>query len=434
MVPVGGDRSIFTMRHNPNNGPAQAWVGLLDASGEVAWSNELPGLTYSVYARHGITVSDDLITIKITDENTFAQLLAFDIETGKMRWESPRIEFAESEGSSMMPVVPGEQPYTDGNHLIHGDADGERNLLVARNAADGARTWEHEVDSGMREVLFSADAVAYRADMAWTFLSLQSGEVVQQLDAYAAGCGDAQRFVTWGDDQLITVDWSSPAFTVTRKPLPSEGIPKYCGLRDGMPVFTVAHRYGVLAEQSFGLVAVDPNTASVAWRIGLGQWEPSFVARSRDNDARDAHPLRGSLTDFVPVLLGTHGSRDVKLAVLDMTKHELAWEGTPHSELLQFDVFRGHEAQFFLGDSGRVAAFDGNTGKLTAAIKLGHQDARAFQAAHGQLWLFSMGYGRMDALSWVRLDGTTLKTIAAGNDEFRPSVVTDEFADWLGAP
>jgi hypothetical protein len=104
----------------------------------------------------------------------------------------------------MMPVVPGEQPYTDGKQLIHGDAGGDAELLVARNAADGTRSWEYEIDSGMREVLYSANAVAYRADMAWTFLNRASGKVVRKVDAYAAGCGDAERFVTWSDDQLIT--------------------------------------------------------------------------------------------------------------------------------------------------------------------------------------------------------------------------------------
>ena len=255
MVPLEGDRAIFTMRHNPNNGAAQAWVGLLDAGGDVVWSQELPALTYAVYAGHGITVSEDLITIKISDQSTFAQLIAFDIETGEPRWESPRIEFTDSEGRWMMPIVAGEQPYTDGEQVIHGDADGETELLVARSATDGARIWGHEVDGGMREVVFSDSVVAYRADMAWTFLSRTSGEVVRKVDAYAAGCGDTERFVTWSDDQLITVDWSSTDFAVTTKPLVSEGIPLYCGLRAGTPVFTVAHREDESAERSFGPVS-----------------------------------------------------------------------------------------------------------------------------------------------------------------------------------
>lgn len=434
MVPLDGDRAVFTMRHNPNNGESRAWVGLLDATGEVAWSTELPAFTYSVYARHGITVSDDLITIKVTDSDTFAQLLAFDLETGEERWQSPRIDFAQGEGSFMMPVVPGARPYTDGKQLLHGDANGERYLLVARKAADGAISWEHEVNSGMRDLVFTADAVAYRADSSWIFLSRDSGEDGRQVNAYAAACSDAERFVTWDGDQLISVDWSAPDFTVTSKPLPSEGIPLYCGLRDGSPVFTVAHRWADLVERRFELVAVDPNTASVTWRLGLGPWEPSSIAGSRDNDTPEAHPLRGTLTDFVPVLLGTHGSDGVKLVVLDMIEHELAWESTPRAELLHSDVFRGRGAQYFLADSGRVAAFDGNTGKLTAAIKVGHESSRAFHAVDGQLWLFSMAWGRMDALPWVRLDGTTLEPLAAGNEEFRPRVITDEFADWLGAP
>lgn len=432
LVPLEGNRAVFTMRHNPNNGDARAWLGLLDASGEVAWSKELPALTYSVYAHHGLTVSDDQITIKVSDSNTFAQVLAFDLETGAERWQSPRIDFAESDASFMMPSVPGERPHTDGVQLIHGDADGSRNLLVARSAADGARLWEHAVDSGVRDLLFASDAVAYRADAAWTFLSRGSGEVVQQIHAYAAGCGAADQFVTWDDDQLITVDWSGPAFTVASKPLPSEGIPLYCGLRDGAAVFTVARRYSEIAERRFELTAVDQGTASVAWRLDLGPWEPSSIARSRDNDTPDAHPLRGSLTDFVPVLLGTHDNDGVKLAMLDLNKHRVDWESTPHAELLHFDVFRGPGAQYFLGDSGRIAAFDGKTGKLTAAIRLGHESTRAFHALGNQLWLFSMGWHRMDALPWARLDGATLEVLAAGNDAFRPRAITDEFSGWLG--
>ena len=434
MVPIDGNRAVFTMRHNPNNGDARAWVGLLDASGDVAWFKELPALTYSVYARHGITVSDAQITIKVSDSNTFAQVIAFDVETGDEQWHSPRIEFADTDASFMMPVVLGERPYTDGVQLIHGDADGERSLLVARSAADGSATWEHEVDSGMRDLLFASDAVAYRASSAWTFLNRDNGAVVRKVEAYAAACGDAERFVTWDDDQLITVDWSSPDFAVTTKPLPSEGIPLHCGFRDGAPVFTVAHRYAEIAQRRFELIAVDTDNASVTWRLGLGPWEPSSIARSRDNDTPQAHPLRGTLTDFVPVLLGTHDDDGVKLSVLDMRRHEVAWESTPHAELLHFDVFRGDGAQYFLADFGRVVAVDGATGKLTAAIKAGHESSRAFHAVDGQLWLFSMQWQRMNALPWARLDGTTLDVLAAGNDEFRPQVITDEFTRWLGAP
>lgn len=434
MVPVGGDRAVFITRHNPENGAPKAWLGLFDATGEVAWFKELPGLTYSVYARHGITVSEGRVTIKVSDRETFAQVLAFDLETGEAQWQSPRIEFVDGYASPMAPVVAGERPYADGNELIHGDADGERDRLVARKAADGSRIWEREVDSSMRDLVFSADAVAYRADFAWTFLKRDSGEVVRTVKAYAAACSDEERFVTWANDHLITVDWSSPDFTVTKTPLPSEGTPLYCALRDGSPVFTVEHRWDEVVERDFELVAVNPDTASVDWRIGLGAWQPSSIGGSRDNDTPTAHPLRGTLTDFVPVLLRTHDNDGLKLAVLDLTKHEIAWEGAPQPELLQFDVFRGDASQYFLGDSGRVAALDGNTGKLTAAIKVGHERSRGFQAADGQLWLFSMEWARMNALPWMRLDGTTLEVIAAGNEEFRPEVITDEFADWLGAP
>lgn len=434
LVPISDTRAVFTMRHNPENGSARAWVGVLDASGDVVWSQELPGVTFSVYARHGITVSDDLVTVKVSDAESFAQVVGFDIETGEQRWASPRIEFPEPTPSFNLPTVVGDRPYTDGTQLLHADADGVTTKLVARSAADGATQWTHELDDVMRDLVISPTSVAYRANLRWTFLRRDTGAVGLTIDAYAAGCADDQRFVTWDDDQFISVDYNDPSFAVSTRSLPSEGIPLFCGLAEGTPVFTVEHPWDNVAERRFELLAIDPNTAAVAWRISLGAWEPSSIATSGDNDVPQAHPLRGSLTDFVPVLLATHGSDDVKLVVIDLAKRELAWQGAPHPELLHFEVFRGQGNQYFLGDRSKIAAIDGTTGRLTAAVQLGHEGSRAFQAAHGQLWLYSLERGRMNTLFWTQLDGATLEVLGSGNAEFAPKVVTEEFARWLGAP
>ncbi len=433
VVPISATRAAFTMRHNPENGDARAWVGVLDVSGDVVWSQELPGVTFSIYAGHGMTVADDLLTIKVTDAKSFEQLLGFDPETGEQRWASPRLEFAEREASFNLPVVAGDRPYTDGAQLLHAHSDGEALSLVARNAADGATVWTHELEDHLRDLLVSPTAVAYRADTRWTFVRRHNGKVAQTVHAYAAACANDERFTTWDDDQLITVDWSDASFNVSKHALPSEGIPLHCGLAEDTPVFTVAHPWNDALDRRFELIAVDPATAGVAWRVDLGAWEPSMIATSRDNEAPWAHPLRGTLTDFVPVLLDTHGSDDVKLVVIDMAKHEVSWKSTPHPELLHFEVFRGRGDQYFLGDRGKVAVIDGATGRVGAAIELGHEGSRAFHAKHGQLWLFSMGWERMNALPWVQLDGDTLQVIGTGNSEFAPQVITDEFAGWLGA-
>jgi len=434
MMPISETRAVFTMRHNPKDGDARAWIGVMDVDGGVVWSEELPAVTYSVYARHGLTATDDLITVKVSDSETYGQILGFDPETGKSRWTSPRIEFAQQDSSFNLPIVFGDRPYADGTQLLHADSDGSSSELVARNATDGSTQWTLDVPDGMRELKISPTAIAYRTDARWNFVRRDTGEIAKTIDAYAAGCSTDERFVTWHRDKLISVAWSDPSMPTAEHALPSEGIPLFCGLAGDTPVFTVAKPWGDVTERRFDLVAVDPKTATVDWRLSLGAWEPSMIANSRDNDTDGAHPLRGTLTDFIPILLDTHGSDEVKLVVVDLAQRKVAWEGTPYPELLHFEIFRGTGDQYFLSNRSKLAALDGSTGRITAAIELGHESPRAFHAAHGKLWLYSMGWQRMNELPWAVLDGTTLEVQGSGHAEFSPKVVTDDFAGWLGAP
>jgi len=428
IAPLDGERAIFTMRHNPSQGRSQAWIGMVDVDG-VVWSRELPDLTYSIHARHGLTVTEDRVTVKVSDGDTYGQLLAFSTTTGDPLWQGQRTAFQASEFPGMLYVADGTHPFDDDVQLLHGDHDRKIAHLVALDARDGKTQWSYELPAhGVQTMLVAPRAVALRIDATWVFVRRSDGTLTRTLAEYAAACIDDERFVTWGRQALIEVDLTRDDLPAIERPLVSPGIPLRCGKHGGQFVFTVA----VGGEaQKFQLIGVDRDPAAVAWHLDLGPWEPFSSARERDNVGPEADPLSGLLSDFVPLLLTTHGDDGLKIAVIDQTKHALAWESPIHAELLRDQLFRGSGNQYFLTNGQRIAAIDGATGELTAAVELSHDDPRAFHAIDGRLWVHTMEYARMNALPWLVLDGRTLEVLARGSGQDEPADVLAELHAWL---
>jgi hypothetical protein len=186
MHPIDGERAVFTMRHNADT--PREWIGLVDVSRGVVWSRELPATSYSIYARHGLTVSAEQVTVKVSDLE-HAQILAFDLATGAERWQSARIALRQSGAELSAPVVTGERVLDDGTQLLHGDHDHASAHLVARRASDGTTWWSHDVsDRLVRQVLVTPEVLAYRHGKRWVFLDREDWAVVRELDAHGAGC------------------------------------------------------------------------------------------------------------------------------------------------------------------------------------------------------------------------------------------------------
>lgn len=436
IAPIDGSRSVFTMRANYSNGPSRAWIGVVDADlDRVLWSRELPGETYSIHARHGLTVSGQQVTVKVHDTESTARVLAFDLATGEPRWTSDAIAFQPSEYPDMLHVVDGDRPYDDGRQVLHGDHDRVTARLVARDAATGATQWSRDLPGhGVRELLFSPHAVLVR-DTAWTFVRRSDGSVARELDGNGDACIDGDgRFVSWDDDALVRIDLGDPAAPAQAQPLPSVGRTLGCGTHGEQLVFTVAHPWERLEQRSFEVLAVAGDPAAIAWRVDLGGWEPSAMAQNRDNAGPDAAPNRGRLAVFVPLVLDAHGVDELKLAVIDVANGVLAWESALRAELLHFQAYRGSGSQHFLSNGSRIVAIDGASGRLTAAVDVVHQTSLSFHAVGGKLWIFSMDWHRMNELPWAVLDGQTLAILARGNEALQTTDATQQAAAWLGVP
>lgn len=432
LYPADGQRAVFTMRHNPYDGPSRAWIGLVDVHAGVRWSRELPALTYSSYARHGITVHGGQVTVKVLDVESHAQILAFDLASGKRRWASAPIVFKPSEYPLQPYVVSGERPFDDGRLLFHCDHDRVTARLVARSSADGSIRWSHELDAaGMRSLLFAPETIAYRHEASWTFLGRSDGKVVRTLEAYGDGCILDGRFVTWDHDQLLTVDLAHPGLPPRTQPLPSRGIAARCGVHGDELVFTVSIPAPSGAPDRTKLIGVRLDPPGIDWKLDLGTSSPADSAHQRDNRGPDADPLRGTLSDFVPVLLEQREGDTFRLAVIDLIRHRIAWQSRPRPELANMQVFRGSGDQHFCSMGARLVAISGKTGEITAAVEINHECPRAFYAIDQRLWVYSMKYARMDSLPWAVLDGRTLALIGHGNDDYTPRAITEDFRAWL---
>lgn len=432
MLPIDGERAVFTMRHNPDDDPSQAWIGVVGPDG-VEWSQELPALTYSLDMRHGLAVGPDQVTVKVSDGDDHAQLLAFDLATGRPRWSSDPIAFAPTEYPGMLHMAHGVWPSDDGTQVLFGDHDRRTSHLVARASTDGSTLWSEDLpEHGVRQMLVSTTHVAYRHDDGWWFVRRSDGKLVHELDTYAAGCLDDSGFVTWGRDTLIEVHLAGEQPSVEARALPDEGIVGSCGRHAGALVFGVSPRQR--ETTGIDLVGVEPQASSIAWRISLGIWEPSSIKRGRDNEGPHANPLEGVLSDYVPVVLSSHGIDGLELAVLDLRTHAVAWRGPRDEALLHYEVFRGTPPQHFLSNGRRLIAIDGASGEVTAAVELPHEDALATHAADGRLWVYSMQYDRQNRLPWLVLDGRTLEVLARGNEDYSPVDVTEQVRTELAGP
>ncbi|MFO7566384.1 MAG: hypothetical protein R6X02_27325 [Enhygromyxa sp.] len=216
-----------------------------------------------------------------------------------------------------------------------------------------------------------------------------------------------------------------------REPLPSLGHAMDCGAHAGRLVFTVALPSDSLAQRRVEMVAVSGSPPEIEWRLDLGPWEPSTIARDRDNNHPEATPNRGALSDFVPLVVSNYDLEQFKLVMIDVGRGVLAWESPPRDELLHYQIYRGSLGQYFASNRARIIALDGSTGEITAAVDVGHDTSRSFHAVDGRLWIYAMTWHRMNELAWAILDGRTLELLARGNESLRTTDVTEQTIAWL---
>lgn len=419
LVPVDAERAVLVMRANYDNDPSRYWVVAVHADEGVLWSRELPGQTQSTWPRNGLTVTAGAIVVRVYDnDKRKSWLVGYALDDGQPLWTGEGDAYDASWTYTFPPDVPGGEPQGLEDRTYRWSSDGETTSLTAWLAAKGQRLWTHTLDGKfVRAQHVTHKYVVYRSDAGWTFLHAKNGHLAAELDAYAAACVHDGRFTAWSRETIYSIDLEADRIEVQRHPAPGgiEPLTTHCGVHDGNLVF-VTRQGANPTKPDVRLVALTKPLDGVAWEIPMGVWGPKEIASLRDSDGADVHPLRGQLSDFVPLILGAH-DQPFKLVMLDLKQHRIAWESRLADDLLHFGVFRGSDDQHFLVSSSVVGALDGRTGKLTAARGGAYMEIKGGYGSGGRLWLHTMDWRGMNALPWGALDGRTLKPGGTGNDE-----------------
>jgi hypothetical protein len=403
---------------NYSNEPSRFWTGVVHTDQGPVWNQELPASTYGIYERHGLTVSADQMTVHVTDKKSFTQRLAFGIAEGKPLWHTDRVVLDPHKGNLSAPAVYGGRPLVFGDTVLHWESDRVKKRLVARRPTDGTTLWEFDLGKALIGTIRVTNRwVIYRTEMKWQFIDRTTGRFARAIDIYSDACVSEAQFVAWGRAGLVSIDLTTPSLpikTISHPSLPARQA-HTCG-RYGEQYVFFTEEYGRDAkERHHELIALSESLEQVEWQIPLGPWGLNRISRPRGSQGRQAHPLRGALSDFVPFIGSEFDNDKHKLLVLDLKKQKVAWESLPMTDLLHYHTFRGTQGQHFIVYATHIVALDGQTGKVTGAIGGNYYEVRGFYPVDGRLWAFTQKWQRMNALPWMVLDGRTLKAVAQGN-------------------
>lgn len=150
------------------------------------------------------------------------------------------------------------------------------------------------------------------------------------------------------------------------------------------------------------IVAVERDTSKPAWTVSLDA--PLIPQQALRAATPDAAPPAGELPRFVPLLVGRPD--EMTIAMLDLETGRVAWYGMPGPELAAARLMQ-HGTRYYLWipDGSRLAAFDGSTGALVAAVSLnGYAPIWPRNMAGGRIWIHAPG-------RWAVLDGATLAVV-----------------------
>lgn len=415
--PVGAERSVFLMRYNGDD-ETRAWVGLVDDDEGLVWHQELPALTYSIYGRHGLTVSGDQVTVKVSDQETHDQVLAFGLADGEPRWTSDKLPYRPGEDGTinMAQGMLGERPYVDDTLLLYAHGDRDKHHLVARNPKTGATLWTHTFgDVIVRGLHITAAHVLYRSSATWTILDRATGDA-RTFRLYSDICVEGG--TAWGLERGVLKRIALATGDVEQVPSPKiveAGIASTCGFYGGHLVFSTTQGDISEGEQ---LIAMNRETGQAAWQLSLKPWRFKSIGQGRDIEGAASHPLRGVLPRFVTLLQSRHKGDGHRVAVIDLQDRRVVWATKPLEELLHHSVLRGPGGVHYVTRSGHVMAVDGTTGKVLAAKLSQHlENVRGFHAMPGALWVYSTKWSSMGQLPWAQLDSRTLAVKASGSSE-----------------
>ncbi len=426
ILPLSDDEALVLVRANYGEGPSRWWLLRVGADGRRVWTSDLSGPPAASGAGHGIA-TDGSIVIASVEGHDDTRLVALEASSGRLLWER-----AFGGRATTQPILHAHEVVVS----FEGHAGSQ---LLGLSLADGHVRWTHAPSEEVYDPIVdeSATRLAYR-DASWHVISLDADtetRLAAPVDVHGDGCLIGQALYLL-DGELIRADLGADPPILERHaltpPSPVLRLARTCGRHGEDLVFFAVETSTDRRPRSH--VVVVGRDGAVRSRIELGvDTEPLTIGGEPDHRAAAYYPLRGELSDFVPVLL----SRDdaFSLVVLDLVQGSIAWESAASHELLHYQVVRGRGGLLYLSHLGHVVAIDGTNGHVLAATRTSLEGIRGSYATEQRLWGYSMEWTSFPALPWVAADSRTLVRLAGANREL-PAAENDlaRTLEWLAVP
>jgi hypothetical protein len=189
-----------------------------------------------------------------------------------------------------------------------------------------------------------------------------------------------------------------------------------CGRFRDRLVLTVDTELGTDLKSASFVVVLD-QAGTVLHTIALPSGSPPMSVAMLSYPKRAT--LAGELTRFVPYIADAGAAN--QLVMLDLEEGKIAWSSPEDERLVHGKLFRSGDRWHLVGIADwiadtSVAVFDGNTGRLVAAIAthnyFGVEQPGPTQVVDGRIWLHSGAETLLDEPPIAVLDATTLVPIS----------------------
>jgi len=432
---INGNRAVVLMRANYQDKPSRMWVARIDADRGLRWWRQLPELAHSVGPYDGMSVDDDLVTIRYSRDEDHGDpnhaTFAFATEDGRPRWDvelsrySPQALGGGLGGHTTPSLDIWMSTFQHGEHLFEVVNDGmarsivtvdrARGQILARQAfgetpmapmAAGRHLLVHE--------LHSVAALSPRAEVPAHYLSTGgTGCVVGDEYIALRRQSRSAALVAYRLDDLRQPRVIADPF------LPAEDGDSHLSLRScghrGDQLVVYVDR-GVSDQAMVAIVARDGQVRAT---IPIGRdmhWDGSRTTYSYPAAALIAGALpRFAFYVHVPFSDPDGPEREPGLLVLDLDEGRVAWQGPENDDLIHWTMFKSGDRYFFYRRfPGWLVSFDGATGRLEAAVETRDLDeVRPYHVADGRIWVASSEWRHLDQPALALLDAATLKPVRA---------------------
>ncbi len=405
VFPLDAQRALLVRSDRRGSG---GYLELVDARHELRWRRGFP---VTMAPRMGWEAEPKAVlagrTLAIRDLN--GHVRTFDAEKGTPGWHANPMAGRIDERGGGFRLLWLDLLARPDLLVEFAGHDEEEAVAIAVDPATGRERWRKEFPSHYGgPAWFRRDQLVINEGDALEVVDLATGQTRKRLEIrLREACVAGDSVLTLRDGQLRELSIGD----LTERVLPLGDVKEeprlttFCGRREGTWVVAIADGYGTQnpggGQREFApavVLVIDPVTGALWRRIELGTVQIGRGAEPRFGGPE--WPERsGEFTRFVPLVVRSMSS-GWSLVMLDLDVGEVAWSGKPWEQLLHASLATDGVRHYLLDPIGAfLAAFDGETGRLLAAVK-GPEYMR-IRLTQGHVWAFGFD-------DWAVLNGHTL--------------------------